>query len=174
MEKMETEENNDRTCRTKTPEQALRLLMNRCAKAELSISDTRRSLFRWGVEPEAQQKVIDTLLAQRFIDETRFAAAYVREKARLNRWGVHKIRSGLRAKRIPEETIAEALQQLEELDMAGNLEAILRRKLRTTRAKNVYELRGKLLRYGTSQGFEYEAVSDCADRLVTERPEEDD
>ncbi len=174
MEKQEYEERGERPCRTKTPEQALRSLMNRCAKSELSISDARRSLYRWGVEPEAQQQVIDTLLAQRFIDETRFAEAYVREKARLNRWGVHKIRTGLRAKRIPEETIAAALRQLEELDMAGNLESVLRRKLRMTHAKNPYELRGKLLRYGISQGFEYEAVIDCLDRLVTQRPEDDE
>ena len=38
--------------RTKTPEQALRALMNVCAKSERAISDVRRSLTRWGVAPE--------------------------------------------------------------------------------------------------------------------------
>ncbi len=171
---METEKKYDRTVRTKTPEQALRLLMNRCAKAELSISDARRSMYRWGIEREAQQSVIDTLIEQRFIDERRFAEAYVREKARLNRWGIHKIRTGLRAKQIPEETIAEALQQLDQMDTNGTLESLLKRKLRTIRAKNAYELRGKLLRYGISQGFDYGEVSDWVDRLVEAAPEDDE
>lgn len=170
---MESEKKYDRTRRSKTPEQALQLLMNRCAKAELSVSDARRSLYRWGVEPAEQQPVIDTLLKQRFIDESRYAAAYVREKARLNRWGVHKIRTGLRSKQIPEEIIAEALGQLDEMDMGGKLEEILKRKLRTAKAKNAYELRGKLLHYGTAQGFDYSEVSDLVERLVAASDDEE-
>lgn len=165
---------NDRTPRTKTPEQALQLLMTRCAKAELCLSDARRSLYRWGIEPERQQAVLDALVKQRFIDESRFAAAYVREKARLNRWGIHKIRTGLRTKQIPEPVIAEALAQLEEMNMSGKLEEILKRKLRTTKAKNAYELRGKLLRYGTSQGFDYSEVADAVERLVEASGDEDE
>lgn len=95
--------------RTKTPEQALRALMNVCAKSERAISDVRRSLTRWGVAPEQHQPIIDRLVRERFIDEARYAEAYVREKLNLSRWGVRKIRAALKAKRIPEQTIDEAL-----------------------------------------------------------------
>ena len=88
--------------RTKTPEQALRALMNVCAKSERAISDVRRSLTRWGVAPEQHQPIIDRLVRERFIDEVRYAEAYVREKLNLSRWGVRKIRAALKAKRIPE------------------------------------------------------------------------
>ena len=65
--------------RTKTPEQALRMLMERCAKSEVAVSDARRSLVRWGVAEADRQRIVDTLLRERFIDERRYAEAYVRE-----------------------------------------------------------------------------------------------
>ncbi len=152
--------------RVKTPQQALTTLMDRCAKAELARSDARRLLYRWGVGPEEHPRIIETLVEQRFIDENRFASAYVREKARLSRWGIYKIRTGLKAKQIPDEIIADALTQLEEMDMGQKLEELLRKKMRTVKAKTPYELRGKLLYYGTSQGFDHSEVADLLDQLL--------
>ncbi|MFQ8806609.1 MAG: regulatory protein RecX [Alistipes indistinctus] len=90
----------------------------------------------------------------------------MREKATLSRWGSYKIRSGLRTKQISEETIAEAVAQLDAHDMSGKLEEQLRRKMRTVKAKNSYDLRTKLLRYGAGLGFDFSEVSDLVERLV--------
>ena len=147
----------------KTPEQALRLLMNLCAKSEKCTSDARKALYRWGVDPSAHESIIRKLTEQKFIDDTRYAAAYVREKATLSRWGSYKIRSGLRTKQISEETIAEAVAQLDAHDMSGKLEEQLRRKMRTVKAKNSYDLRTKLLRYGAGLGFDFSEVNDLVD-----------
>ena len=127
--------------RTKTPEQALRMLMYRCAKSEVAVSDARRSLVRWGVAEADRQRIVDTLLRERFIDERRYAEAYVREKTGLSRWGVYKIRAALRAKQIPEMLIEEALRQVDPQFMRGKLEEQLRRKMQAIRARNGYELR---------------------------------
>ena len=152
--------------RTKTPEQALRMLMERCAKSEVAVSDARRSLVRWGVAEADRQRIVDTLLRERFIDERRYAEAYVREKTGLSRWGVYKIRAALRAKQIPEMLIEEAIRQVDPQFMRGKLEEQLRRKMQAIRARNGYELRGKLLRYGVGLGFDFETVGDLVDRLV--------
>ena len=120
--------------RTKTPEQALRALMNVCAKSERAISDVRRSLTRWGVAPEQHQPIIDRLVRERFIDEARYAEAYVREKLNLSRWGVRKIRAALKAKRIPEQTIDEALAQADPPTDTLRCIRSTRRTCRCTRA----------------------------------------
>lgn len=104
--------------------------MNVCAKSERAISDVRRSLTRWGVAPEQHQPIIDRLVRERFIDEARYAEAYVREKLNLSRWGVRKIRAALKAKRIPEQTIDEALAQADPQKLGTKLEESLRRKMR--------------------------------------------
>ena len=93
----------------KTPEQALQLLMNRCAKSETCTADARKALYRWQIPAEAHQSIIDQLTSLKFIDDSRYATAYVREKASLSRWGEYKIRAGLRNKQIDEETINAAL-----------------------------------------------------------------
>ena len=113
-----------------------------------------------------RQRIVDTLLRERFIDERRYAEAYVREKTGLSRWGVYKIRAALRAKQIPEMLIEEALRQIDPQFMRGKLEEQLRRKMQAIRARNGYELRGKLLRYGVGLGFDFETVGDLVDRLV--------
>ena len=54
---------------------------------------------RWGVEPSARQGVLQKLLADRFIDDNRYAEAFVRDKIRLSGWGAARSapRSGSKA-----------------------------------------------------------------------------
>ena len=69
-------------------------------------------------------------------------------------------------KEFAQETIAEAVAQLDAHDMSGKLEEQLRRKMRTVKAKNSYDLRTKLLRYGAGLGFDFSEVNDLVERLV--------
>lgn len=156
----------------KSAEQALTQLMDQCARCERSTGDARRSLYRWGVDSSEHEAIITRLVDEKFIDNSRYAYAYVREKANLSGWGSYKIRTALRTKEIPEETINEALSELDTQVMDDKLEEMLRRKMRTTRSKNAYDLRGKLLRFGSARGFDFSRVSELVDRLVS-APQED-
>ena len=155
-----------RTPRTKTPEEALAALMRLCARAEKSTGDALRLMQGWGVAPEARSRVVQQLIDQRFIDDRRFAEAYVREKTRLSGWGAYKIRVALQRKGIDRAIIDETLQQVDPDTQRERLASQLARKLRSTRAANDYELKTKLIRYGLSLGYDYEAVRDCADRIL--------
>ena len=128
--------------RTKTPEQALAALMRLCARAERSEEDARRLMTRWGVAPADRERVLERLRRDRFIDDARYAEAFVRE------------------------TIERALAALDAGTARERLADLLRRKVRTTRAATPYELKNKLIRYGLAQGYDYEAVRDAADALI--------
>lgn len=154
----------------RTSDQALARLMEQCAKSEKCIFDVRQALYRWGVEPDEHDGIIERLSAEKFIDEERYASAYVREKSNLNRWGRHKIRASLRAKRIPENIIETALGQIESGNDAGKLERHLCRKLRTVKYRDHYDLKIKLLRYGTGLGFDYSEVMSAVERLTVGMP----
>lgn len=158
--------------RIKTPESALRSLMDRCAKCETATGDALRTLARWGIEPTEQQCILQKLIEEGYIDNRRYAAAFVREKMNLSRWGRYKIEAALRMKRVDKEAIAEAMTQVEPDALQAKLEDQLRRKLRSVKAKNAYDLRGKLLRFGTSLGFDYSAVCEAIER-ITPDPEEE-
>lgn len=156
--------------RTKTPEQALAQLMRLCARAEKSSGDALRLMKTWGVDPKAQAAVLGWLVEQRFIDDERYAAAFVREKVRLSGWGAYKIRAALARKGIARPTIEAALAVIDPDMAAGRLAKRLESRMRTLRAATPYDLRGKLLRYGLSLGYDYDAVVDAVARLAEDTP----
>ena len=98
--------------RTKTPEQALSSLMRMCARAEKCSGDALRLMRRWGLSDADARGVLERLTRERFIDDVRYAEAYVREKMRFSGWGHHKIRAALRAKSLSPAIIESALAQL--------------------------------------------------------------
>lgn len=133
--------------RVKTPDQALESLRMVCAKMERSVVDVRNSLYRWGVSPDEHETIIESLIRDKFIDLQRYANAYVRDKLSAGRWGKAKIASGLRAKGIPRENIAQALEQLEQVDMDAQLLDMLRRRAdKNSSSLSRYELKGRLFR----------------------------
>ena len=156
----------------KTAAQALQSLMRLAARSEKSSGDALRLMQRWEVPVAERQGVLQKLIDNRFIDDRRYAEAYVREKSRLAGWGARKIAMQLRGKGIAQETIKEALTQLDGDDTKQRLVDKLRRKLKTTKAMSQYELRGKLLRYALSQGFDYEQASEAVASVVADCDEE--
>ena len=152
----------------KSATQALHTLMRLCSRAEKSSGDAMRLMQRWGVAEHERQGVLNTLMQQRYIDDARYAEAYTREKSNLSGWGAKKISLHLRQKGIDSKTISIALASLDSDRQQEMLEAKLLRKLRITKASNNYELRGKLLRYAISLGYEYESAKDIIDKITTE------
>ncbi|WP_288237315.1 regulatory protein RecX [uncultured Alistipes sp.] len=160
--------------RTKTPDEALASLMRLCARAEKSEGDARRLMRGWGLAERDAQQVLDRLLRDRFIDDNRYAEAFVREKLRLSGWGEYKIRTALQRKGVRKETIDAALSQADRSDMGERLAQQLCRKARTVKYATQYELKTKLIRYGLSLGYDYEAVLDAASAMVRETDRCDD
>lgn len=160
--------------RTKTAEQALVSLMNLCAKSEKCSADARRLMRGWGVSVADAERVLQRLVAERFIDDSRYAEAFVREKINLSGWGVHKIKATLRQKGIGTEIISSALEQCSGVDMAERLTTLLTRKLRTVKAKNSADLRAKLLRYAAGQGYDFSTAKEAVESLVKSENEQCD
>ena len=155
--------------KTKSAEEALQSLMRLCARGERSTGDAMRLMRTWGVPEGERQAVVDRLVAQRFIDNSRYAELYVREKSRLSGWGARKIAMQLRTKGVEKEIIAEALATIDSDEQSDRLAEKLRRKMRTTKAQSDYEMRGKLLRYALGLGYDYDDASTALDKIMAER-----
>ena len=156
--------------KTKTAQQALQSLMRLCARSEKSTGDALRLMRTWGV-PEAEQRgVLDKLIADRYIDNRRYAEAYTREKSQLAGWGERKIAMQLRLKGVDRETISAVLAELmNDDDKLERLREKLQRKLRSTKAASDYELRGKLLRYALGLGYDYDMAAEVVDRVAKQK-----
>ena len=152
----------------KTPEQALAALMRLCARAEKSQEDARRLMRGWGLAERDAEGVLAKLVRDRFIDDARYAGAFVREKLRLSGWGGYKIRTALQRKRIDRALIDAALAEADRSGMDERLRRQLERKARTAKYTTQYELKTKLIRYGLALGYDYETVVEAASGLVTD------
>jgi regulatory protein len=109
----------------------------------------------WGAEDEHEQAaLIAHLLKERYIDEARYAVAFVRDKYRFNQWGRVKIQQALRMKRIRPEDIAAGLEAIDEEEYLENLRQLINQKRRSVKGASDYERNGKLIRFAIGRGYE--------------------
>lgn len=160
--------------RTKTPDQALTSLTRLCARAEKSEGDARRLMRGWGLSDGDAEKVLAQLVRDRFVDDARYAGAFVREKMRLSGWGEYKIRAALQRKGVAREIIEQALGAADRAETAERLRTQLERKLRLLHCETRYELKNKLMRYGLGLGYDYETVHETVAALVADTEPCDD
>ncbi len=151
----------------KTAEQALQSLMRMCARSERSSGDALRLMRRWGVADDEAKKVLARLRAERFIDDARYAEAFVRDKLNLSGWGAYKIKMTLRTKGVSREIIDEVVApMLAETDMTERLEEIMHRRMRTLKYSSPYDAKTKLIRFAASRGYDMEEAIECANKIV--------
>ncbi|MFI3299403.1 MAG: RecX family transcriptional regulator [Rikenellaceae bacterium] len=156
--------------KVKTPEKALETLEWLCSKMERCVQDARRSLYRWGVVDRAvQDSIIEKLTRDGFIDERRYAAAYVRDKVLSGRWGESKIRYGLRAKGILEAVVESAIaENLDKASQSDKLYNAIYSHYQKEKGKTVdsYSLRAKLFRRAASRGFELDEINSTINKVI--------
>lgn len=129
-----------------------------CSRQEKCLSDIRKKLVQWGATPKDIQLIEKSLLADKFIDELRYAQNFTREKARFNKWGPRKIEMALRAKQIASENIHIALLGIDNNANKNALVDLLKKKLKTLQYSNPMEMRSKLIRFAISRGFSYNDI----------------
>lgn len=125
-----------------------------CAAAERCLSDVTSKLVQWGASSEAMERILSHLLEERYLDERRYAKAFVRDKYRFNGWGRLKIAMALRQKGISDESIDAGLNEIDEREYRQTLKALLQRIRRTVKGKTAYEQNGKLIRFALGKGYE--------------------
>jgi regulatory protein len=138
----------------------LRKAMASCAGKECCRSEIRQKLSSWSAGEKEAEKILQQLVKEKFIDEARYAAAFARDKFRYNKWGRIKIGAALRQKEISSEIISLAFESIDDNAYREALKTIISSHRRTVKAKNQYDLKGKLLRYGLSKGFESHLLYD--------------
>ena len=149
-----------------TPDRVLDKMAKYCAYQERCVKDVRDKLKAFDIHEEEQQKILAYLLDNRFVDDERFAKAFVRGKINQSGWGINKIRFHLIQKGIAKEIIDEALGQTDEEGYRQKLIDILKTKSKTVKAATDFEKKRKLAAYAMQKGFEgnlvWEVLKDLA------------
>ena len=130
-----------------------------CSLSEHCIQKVREKLVQWEAPKELIQPIIDKLVEEDYINEERFARAFVKDKFRFNHWGRIKITTHLRVLSISSDIIAKAIGEIDEDVYAEILDETVEKKRKTIKKGTDYEIRAKLLRHALSRGFEYELIA---------------
>lgn len=129
-----------------------------CARSEHCAYDMTEKMRRWQVDEQTQTAVMQRLVKGRFVDDERFARAFVKDKIKYNKWGRRKVEQALFMKRIDGRIIDTVLDEVDDEAYLDVLKPLIAAKRRSTTAANDYELRGKLIRFAMSRGFTIDII----------------
>ena len=147
----------------KTEEEAFLQLAALCANAEHCQYEMLEKMKRWELSEEAQARVMAQLIEERYVDDRRYARAFVKDKIRYNKWGRRKVQQGLWMKRIDKEIQDEVLNEIDEKEYLNVLKPLLKQKRKSIKANSDYELNQKLVRFAYGRGFTFDIIRQCLD-----------
>ena len=140
-------------------------LRNLCSRREYCRSDImKKAVTALDGDKASAEKLVETLVNEKFIDELRYSSAFARDKSSLAGWGETKIRYMLSSKGVPREVITKALEEIDEGKASDRLEKLLANKLKSL--KDDPQCRLKMLRFALGRGYDYETVSSSLDRMM--------
>lgn len=146
-----------------TEETALTWATRRCSLRECCPQEIVRK-FREGGLPESRiAHLVARLVEEGYLDEGRYAKAFVHDKVAYDHWGRMKIRAALRLKGIPDAEINRAFAETDGADYRLMMKEVLTSKFRTLQfdpgnEAETYKATQKLLRFAASRGFEADEV----------------
>ena len=146
-----------------TEQEAYLQLATLCAQAEHCEQEMRDKMKRWGVEPDAQDRVVARLVKECYIDNERYTRAFVKDKIRYNKWGRRKVMQALWMKRIDDDIQHRVLDEIDDKEYIDVLIPLLKQKRKTIKAKSDYELNQKLVRFALGRGFDFGIIRQCMD-----------
>ena len=149
---------------------ALLRLSALCAQGEHCQWEMTEKLRKWEIDDEAQARIMERLVKDRYVDDERFARAFVLDKIRYNKWGRRKVEQALYQKHIADDIRRRTLDDVSDEEYLKVLQPLLKQKRRSTKAASDYEMNQKLIRFALGRGFTFDIIRQCMD--VEEEMEE--
>jgi regulatory protein len=144
-------------------EQALARLTALCASAEHCTGEMIDKMTKWEISEEAQARIMEHLVKNKYIDDERYCRAFVHDKMEYNHWGRRKIEQALYVKHVDKAIQKTVLDEIPDEDFIDILCPLIAQKRRQTRANSEYEMNMKLMRFAASRGFTIEQIRQCID-----------
>lgn len=137
--------------------QWLNSMMAYCSRSEHCVFDVMEKLSAAAVSEDDANEIVQELIRLGYIDELRYARAFVNDKFRFNKWGKIKIAHVLRQKKVASDVIQDALDTIDDEAYNQVLMQLIESKKKTTKATATQQ-RAAVMRFALSRGFEYETI----------------
>jgi regulatory protein len=144
-----------------TEQEAYLKLAALCANAEHCQHEMLEKMRKWEVPEAVQARVMARLVKERYVDDERYARAFVKDKIRYNKWGRRKVQQGLWLKHIDDDIQERVLGEVDDSEYLAVLRPLLKQKVRSIRTENDYERTQKLVRFALGRGFTFDIIRQC-------------
>ncbi|NME68526.1 regulatory protein RecX [Flammeovirga aprica] len=161
-----------------TYQQILPKIAAYCSYQDRCQQEIVNRLIKWEYDEEDIPEVLAWLKENKFWDEERYAASFVRGKFRSNKWGRRKIQMALHQKGVSPSLGKEALKEINEEEYYEVALKIALRKVEKLMDKGEQNhlVKGKALQHLAGKGFEtevcYNAVEDALFEVKNKEEEE--
>ncbi|MBR1412090.1 MAG: RecX family transcriptional regulator [Prevotella sp.] len=145
-----------------------------CAQAEHCQQEMLDKMKRWELPEDARQRVLERLVKERYVDDERYARAFVKDKVRYNKWGRRKVQQALWMKHIDGDIQQQVLSEIDDEEYLSILRPLLKQKRKSIKAQSDYELNQKLVRFAIGRGFTFDIIRQCLDVSDDMNIEEDE
>ncbi|MDW7695023.1 regulatory protein RecX [Flammeovirgaceae bacterium SG7u.111] len=136
-----------------------------CAYQERCHKEVKDKLYGMGLNTDDVNWVITELITENFLNERRFAEAFVRGKFNYKKWGRKKIEYALLQKAITSGNIRLAMKQIDENEYKTVLKELLLEKSETVNASNSFAKKDKLFKYAMGKGYETETIKEVLSEI---------
>ena len=144
-----------------TEQEAYLQLAALCAQAEHCQQEMRDKMRRWELDETVQNRIVARLVKERYIDDERYARAFVKDKIRYNKWGRRKVQQALWQKHVDADIQQRVLDEIDEKEYLDILRPLLKQKRKSIKAESDYELNQKLIRFALGRGFGFDIIRQC-------------
>jgi regulatory protein len=147
-------------------DEGLELLRQYCSYRARCHKEVRTKLIDLKIYGDDLEKIMASLVEEDFLNEERYAQAFVRGKYRINKWGKMKILQNLKRNNISPYIIKKALAEIDVDEYRTTLRNLLTEKLFHVKEKNKARRYQKLNRYALQKGYEYSLVKELIEELI--------
>lgn len=139
-------------------EQILQKIRSWCAYQERSQQEVRVKLHKYQLLVAEREEIIANLIDEGFLNEERFAKAFVRGKFKIKHWGLAKIKLELKKHNISDYILQKAIKEIEADDYVTTIDKLIEKKMRNLKPMNGSQKSASLFRYLYSKGYESDLI----------------
>ncbi len=142
---------------------ALLRLTSLCSTAEHCSHEMIEKMQRWQLADDAQARIIEYLVKEKYIDDERYARFFAKDKIRYNKWGRRKVEQAMWLKHIDGDIQRDVLDDIDDEEYLAVLRPLLKTKRKSVKASSDYEMNMKLIRFAMGRGFTMDIIRQCLD-----------
>ena len=146
-----------------TEQEALFRLTALCSQAEHCSYEMTEKMCKWQISDEAQARIMQHLVEERYIDDERFCRYFVKDKIRYNKWGRRKVEQALWAKHIDSDISKAILDEVDDEEYINILRPMIKSRRKQMKDMSEYEANARLMRWAIGRGFTFDIIRQCID-----------